>query len=82
MSIQLIPSSSARSIAATDSSSSCGPQPNSQPPPPIAQAPKPTRVIRIPVVPSSVVVRSVCCITPSFVEYRQHYIKTERIVLL
>ena len=41
MSIQLTPSSSARWIAAIDSSSSWAPQPNSQPPPPIAQAPKP-----------------------------------------
>src|SRR5437764_2960711 len=32
-------------MAAIDSSSSCRPHPNSQPPPPIAHAPKPTRVI-------------------------------------
>ena len=52
VSIQLTPSSSARWIAAIESSSSCGPQPNSQPPPPIAQAPKPTVVISRPVAPS------------------------------
>ena len=43
----------ARWIAAIDSSSSCGPQPNSQPPPPIAHAPKPTRVISRPVSPNA-----------------------------
>src|SRR6266849_4023032 len=32
-------------MAAMESASSCGPQANSQPPPPRAQAPKPTRVI-------------------------------------
>src|SRR5712692_5958689 len=32
-------------MAASDAVSSWGPQPNDQPPPPIAQAPKPTRVI-------------------------------------
>jgi len=52
VSIQLIPSSSARRIAASESASSCGPQPNAQPPPPIAQAPKPTVVMSSPLVPS------------------------------
>ena len=61
MSIQLIPSSSARWIAAIDCSSSWGPQPNSQPPPPIAHAPKPTRVISRPVSPSCVVFSCVVC---------------------
>jgi hypothetical protein len=55
VSIQLTPSSTARWIAAIDSSLSCGPQPNSQPPPPIAHAPKPRRVISKPVVPSVLV---------------------------
>src|SRR5437762_10748328 len=40
-----MPSSSARWIAATDALSSWSPQPNSQPEPPMAQAPKPTGVI-------------------------------------
>src|SRR6266511_3584195 len=66
VSIQLTPSSSARSIASIDSSSSCRPQPNSQPPPPIAQAPKPTRVISRPVFPSCVVLSCVFCITSPF----------------
>src|SRR5439155_24530632 len=39
-------------MAASDAVSSCGPQPNAQPPPPIAQAPKPTVVISSPLVPS------------------------------
>src|SRR2546430_5527119 len=52
VSIQLIPSSSARCIAASESVSSCGPQPNAQPPPPIAHAPKPTVVISSPLEPS------------------------------
>src|SRR5579884_4142171 len=52
VSIQLIPSSSARRIAASELASSCGPQPNDQPPPPKAQAPKPTVVISSPLVPS------------------------------
>src|SRR5207244_9547725 len=39
-------------MAASDAVSSCGPQPNDQPPPPIAQAPKPTVVISSPLVPS------------------------------
>src|SRR5438477_8348510 len=45
VSIQLTPSSSARWIAAIDALSSCSPQPNSQPEPPIAHAPKPTGVM-------------------------------------
>src|SRR2546427_3366278 len=52
VSIQLIPSPSARCIAASESVSSCGPQPNAQPPPPIAHAPKPTVVISSPLEPS------------------------------
>src|SRR5256884_199009 len=52
VSIQLMPSSSACRMAARDAVSSCGPQPNDQPPPPIAQAPKPTVVISSPLVPS------------------------------
>src|SRR3989440_12404080 len=52
LSIQLIPSSSARCIAASESASSWGPQPNAQPPPPIAHAPKPTVVISSPLEPS------------------------------
>src|SRR5262245_60960022 len=55
VSIQFTPSSSAWWIAAIDSSSSWAPQLHSKPPPPSAQAPKPTRVISIPVEPSSVV---------------------------
>src|SRR5438034_1327275 len=52
VSIQLSPSSSARCIAASESVASCGPQPNAQPPPPIAHAPKPTVVISSPLEPS------------------------------
>src|SRR5438046_1163930 len=52
VSIQLPPSSSARRIAASESASSCGPQPNAQPPPPIAHAPKPTVVMPSPLEPS------------------------------
>src|SRR5258708_38468851 len=44
VSIQLMPSSRARSMVVTDSLSSCAPQANSQLPPPIAQAPKPMAV--------------------------------------
>ena len=58
VSIQFTPSSSARWMAATDSSSSCAPQLHSKPPPPSAQAPKPTRVISIPVEPNGAVLRS------------------------
>src|SRR5580704_10047004 len=46
VSIQLISRSRARWIAAMDSMSSCGPQANSQFPPPIAQAPNPMGVNR------------------------------------
>src|SRR5437588_408749 len=52
VSIQLTPSSSARRIAASESASSCGPQTNAQPPPPVAHAPKPTVVISSPLEPS------------------------------
>src|SRR2546425_8917561 len=52
VSIQLIPSSSARCIAASESVSSCGPQPNAQSPPPMAHAPRPTVVISSPLEPS------------------------------
>ena len=65
MSIQFTPSSSALWIVSIEASSTCGPQPNSQPPPPIAQAPYPTRVISRPVLPSSVVLSSVPCIARS-----------------
>src|SRR5438132_6249168 len=44
-------------MAAIESASSWLPQAKLHPPPPIAHAPKPTRVIRIPVVPSGVVGR-------------------------
>src|SRR5689334_5957203 len=40
-------------MAAIDSSSSCAPQLHSKPPPPSAHAPKPTRVISIPVAPKA-----------------------------
>ena len=59
VSTQLTPRSTARRIAATDSVSSCGPQPPDQPVPPTAQAPKPTRVMSMPVVPKVMVGRSV-----------------------
>ncbi len=55
VSIQLMPRSTACRIAATESPSSCVPQPKAYPAPPIAHAPKPTRVISIPVVPSGFV---------------------------
>src|SRR6266576_2540429 len=45
VSIQFTPSSSARCMAAIDALSSWSPQPNSQPEPPIAQAPKPMGVM-------------------------------------
>src|SRR2546422_3422385 len=47
-----MPKSSARLIVAMDSWSSCGPQLDSHCPPPIAQAPRPTGVICIPVLPN------------------------------
>src|SRR5579871_4059215 len=39
-------------MAAIESSSSCGPQPKDQPPPPTAQEPNPTVVISRPLLPS------------------------------
>jgi hypothetical protein len=45
VSIQLTPASSASRIAAIESRSSWDAQPNSQPDPPIAQAPKPIGVM-------------------------------------
>jgi hypothetical protein len=45
LSIQSMPRSIACRMAATDSRSSCGPQPNAQPPPPAAQDPNPTLAI-------------------------------------
>ena len=51
VSIQFTPSSSARRIDASDASSSWGPQPKDQPPPPAAHAPKPTTVISGPLSP-------------------------------
>src|SRR4029450_11803960 len=56
VSTQLMPRSTARVMAAIESVSSCGPQPNIQAPPPIAQAPKPTTVISRSELPS----RRVC----------------------
>ncbi len=47
-------------MAAIESASSWAPQANDQPPPPMAQAPKPTAVIRIPVVPSCRVGSNAC----------------------
>ena len=52
VSIQLTPSSSARLIVASDTSSSCAPQPNAQFGPPMDQVPNPKRVMFIPVLPS------------------------------
>src|ERR1700682_5517440 len=52
VSIQLMPRSSARLIAAIDSRSSCEPQPNCQPPPPTAQLPKPRGVMNKSVFPN------------------------------
>src|SRR5918997_5624625 len=48
-----MPSSTARLMASTASSSSCGPQAAAQPLPPMAQLPKPIGVISIPVLPNS-----------------------------
>ena len=59
VSIQLTPDSTACLIAATDSVSSWLPQANAQPPPPMAQAPKPTRVSIMSVRPSLVTGREV-----------------------
>jgi hypothetical protein len=52
VSIQLTPFATACWIAATEAASSCGPQAKAQPPPPAAQAPKPTVVISGPLEPS------------------------------
>src|SRR2546425_3512221 len=52
VSIQLMPSSSACRIVASDAASSCGPQPNDQPPPPTAHEPNPSRVMCNPLRPS------------------------------
>src|SRR6267143_5415941 len=54
-----MPSSSARCIAAADALSSCSPQPNSQPEPPMAQAPKPIGVINKSELPSCFVFISI-----------------------
>src|SRR3954466_602828 len=59
-----MPSPTAWWIAAVDSASSCRPQPPCQPPPPIAQAPRPTRVISKPVEPSSAVGRGISSARP------------------
>src|SRR4051812_20321790 len=59
-----MPSPTACWIAAMDSASSCGPQPPCQPPPPIAQAPRPTRVISKPVEPRSAVGRGISSARP------------------
>ena len=52
VSIQLMPSSSACRIVASDAASSCGPQPKDQPPPPTAHEPNPSRVMCNPLRPS------------------------------
>ena len=54
-----MPSAKAWRIVAIDSSSSCVPHACHQPAPPIAHAPRPTRVICIPVRPSSTVLKPV-----------------------
>jgi hypothetical protein len=59
VSTQLIPSSKPRRSVAIDSSSSWAPHACHQPAPPMAQAPMPTRVMRIPVRPSSTVLKPV-----------------------
>ena len=59
VSTQLMPSSKPRRIVAMDSSSSCAPHACHQPAPPMAHAPIPTRVMRIPVRPSSTVLKPV-----------------------
>ena len=55
MSIQFTPCSTACWMAEIESASSCLPQLKAQPAPPMAQAPKPTRVMRMPVVPKSAI---------------------------
>src|SRR5665647_2540999 len=62
VSIQLTPRSTARWMAAIERLSSCGPQPNDQPPPPAAQEPKPTVVISRPLVPSGRVGSDIMCL--------------------
>ena len=52
VSTQLIPNSTPCRTAAMESLSSCGPQPNDHPPPPIAHVPTPTVVISMPLLPS------------------------------
>ena len=56
VSTQLIPDSTACRIAATEWSSSWSPQAKAHPPPPIAQAPKPARVIVMSVCPKGTLV--------------------------
>src|SRR6266403_5868570 len=65
-----MPSSSARCIAAADALSSCSPQPNSQPEPPMAHAPKPMDVINKSELPScfvfiSIFLSSLSCSRPT-----------------
>ena len=55
VSIQFTPCSTACWMAEIESASSCLPQLKAQPAPPMAQAPKPTRVMRMPVVPKSAI---------------------------
>src|SRR3954468_24374315 len=59
VSTQLMPISKPRRSVAIDSSSSCAPHACHQPAPPMAQAPMPTRVMRMPVRPSSTVLKPV-----------------------
>ncbi len=59
VSTQLIPSSKPRRSVAIDSSSSWAPHACHQPAPPMAHAPMPTRVMCIPVRPSSMVLKPV-----------------------
>src|SRR6266404_1039250 len=54
-------------MASTDCLSSCSPQPNSQPDPPIAQAPKPTGVMDKSELPSCFVLMSIFVIGFVFV---------------
>src|SRR6185436_7942366 len=73
VSTQLMPRSTARWIAFTESASSCGPQPNIQSPPPMAQAPKPTSVICRSELPSRRVCTSVAPCT--FIQHAQGELK-------
>jgi hypothetical protein len=59
VSIQLTPDSTAARMAPMDSASSWLPQANAQPPPPMAQAPNPTRVSSMSVQPSLAVGKEV-----------------------